>query len=355
MRFPAALAVAAALGACGHSLPFTTADTGSNQPFGGGSPRRVTYNLGENRAPAWLPDESGFWYSFERTDRPDRDRCLALLPPDGGRIVQTVCDRVPAAADSTDVLSEPGPASDGRLAYLIASSLTTDVAPRSAALMLAPLADPTSARVLKALPYFGPDGMPRDRVTHLRWLGSDAIVFVGERVGYPRPCRYCPLDTVATGAEIGRFDLSGSSPGLTVVPRTQFASSVASGESPDVIYYTLAGDSRVLRRVLSSGADSVVHDFGVAGIARDVHVVGRRLVTVVGGAVRFGYDSLLGYPVQRDGGGTLHLLDLATGADAVLPGGLLLFRRPAVSPSGRRLVVEAVAGHSADLWVFDLP
>src|SRR5256885_8825838 len=81
---------------CDHGTPFATGTYGSDQPFTAGSPRRLTYNLGQDRAPAWLPDESGIVYSFERTDRPDRDRCLGILPPEGGQRVSTICDVVPA-------------------------------------------------------------------------------------------------------------------------------------------------------------------------------------------------------------------------------------------------------------------
>src|SRR5437879_277497 len=162
-RLTAAVGLALALASCGHSASFVAPGTGSDRPFAGGSPQRLTFNLGDDRAPAWLPDGSGLVYSFQRLDRPARDRCLGLLPPD-----------------------------------------------------------------------------------------------------------------------VGRLGLSGNAASLAVIPGTRFASSVAAGESADIIYYTLGGDSRVYRRVLSSGSVSVAHDFG-GGIARDVQVVGSRLIAVVGG------------------------------------------------------------------------
>ena len=353
-RFTAAVALMLALAGCEHTAPFAPRDTGSDQPFGAGSPRRVTFNLGDDRAPAWLPDESGFWYSFERADRADRDRCLALLPPDGGRIARTLCDRIPAADDSTDAWTEPAIDAAGRIAYVAMSSRIGDVAPLAGALVLATPPALTAERVVVTLPYLGSDQAFR-QVAQLRWLGSDALVYVAQRVGYVAPCRGCALDTVRTGVELATLDLRATAPSPVVLPGTQNASSLGTGESPDVIYYTLGGDSRVFRRVLSSGADSVVHDFGAAGIARDVQVAGRRLVAVVGGNVQFAFDSVLGYMVQRDGGGTLHLLDLSSGVDSTLSAAAQPFRRPALSPSGTRLVAEAITGRSADLWEFDLP
>ncbi|MBA3553545.1 MAG: hypothetical protein H0W29_02120, partial [Gemmatimonadales bacterium] len=71
--------------------------------------------------------------------------------------------------------------------------------------------------------------------------------------------------------------------------------------------YTLAGDSRVYRHTLSSDLVQVTHDFGAAGIARDVHLVGNRLAA-----------------------GTAVALDA--------PG--LLYRRPAISPGGGAIAAE---------------
>ena len=81
------------------------------------------------------------------------------------------------------------------------------------------------------------------------------------------------------------LDLSAPGTSPVVLPGTDFASGVSPGPTSDEVYYTLNGDTRVYRRVLSTGDQSVVHDFGAAGIARDVHVAGGRLTAVVGGRV----------------------------------------------------------------------
>ena len=112
----------------------------------------------------------------------------------------------------------------------------------------------------------------------------------------------CPIDTIPTGLDVALLDLSapGSSP--VVLPGTDFASGVSPGPTSDEVYYTLNGDTRVYRRVLSTGDQSVVHDFGPAGIARDVHVAGGRLTAVVGGRVNVVPDAELGQ-IQWDSGG----------------------------------------------------
>jgi len=352
-RLTAAVGLALALASCGHSASFVAPGTGSDRPFAGGSPRRLTFNLGDDRAPAWLPDGSGLVYSFQRLDRPDRDRCLGLLPPEGGRLLRTLCDANPAADDSTNVLTEPAPTAGGRLAYLLVGSQAIDITPGYTAVVLGTLGSPAAVQVLRTFPYFAPDTLRHDAASQLRWLDTTTVVYLAERVGYERPCQRCPVDTLRTGVDVVRLGLSGNATSLALIPGTRFASSVAAGESADIIYYTLGGDSRVYRRVLSSGTVSVAHDFG-SGIVRDVQVVGARLIAVVGGGVAFAFDSVLGYPIQRDRGGPLVLVDLASGAETVLPGNALAFRHPALAPSGTRLVAEAVDS-VADLWMFDLP
>lgn len=352
-RPSAALPLLLGLVACEHGTPFRPDSYGSDRPLVAGSPRRVTYNRGDDRAPAWLADESGFFYSLERTDRVDRDRCLGLLPPDGGRLTRVACDRS-LTADSTNVLTEPAPEPHGRLIYLVAGSRPSDLAPDTRTLVLGTVLDPMAAQRLVTFPYVAPDTQRHDAASQIRWLDSTTVVFLAERIGYRRLCQGCPIDTLRSGIDIVRLRLNGPAVALDVVSDTRSASSVARGESDDVIYYTLAGDSRVFRRALSSGAVSVAYDFA-GSIARDVQVVGGRLLAVVGGNVSFAYDSLLGFAVQRDGGGSLHVVDLASGTDGVLPAGGLLFRRPALSPSGRRVIAEAAPDSLADLWMYDLP
>ncbi len=339
---------------CEHGAPFAGGSYGSDQPFTAGSPRRLTYNLGQDRAPAWLPDESGIVYSFERTDRPDRDRCLGMLPPDGGRLLTEVCDRTASADDSTNLFTEPAPDPRGRLAYAVATSSIGALTPAWAGLELNSLAGPATTRVLLAFPYYASDTLPHEGAAHVRWLGGTTLVYVAQRVGYEGHCKGCPLDSVRTGVAIDRLDLSQTPPHVDVLPGTRFASSVAVGATSDVIYFTLGGDSRVLRRNLVTGTDSTLFDFGASGITRDVQVIGSRLVAVVGGNVSFALDATLGYPVQRDSGGPVHVVDLLTGAHSVLtlPPAL---RHPALSPSGKRLVVEAYTNGTSDLWEFILP
>ncbi|MGH7658738.1 MAG: hypothetical protein ACREL6_10935, partial [Gemmatimonadales bacterium] len=93
-----------------------------------------------------------------------------------------------------------------------------------------------------------------------------------------------------------------------------------------------------------------------------------RLIAVVGGPVTFSLDPVLG-PVQRDGGGNLHLVDLGDGTDLILGEAFRCWRHPALSIDGTRIVAEghsfssatgacdggAFAGPSSDLWLLEIP
>jgi hypothetical protein len=84
-----------------------------------------------------------------------------------------------------------------------------------------------------------------------------------------------------------------------IIPGTSLASSVQPTPDGKAIYYTVADSSVVYRMDLATTNVQVVHDFGAAGIARDVQVSGNRLVAIVGGDITFTNDPVLG-PITRD-------------------------------------------------------
>jgi WD40 repeat protein len=343
----------AGAGACEHSVPFTPTGSAPTEPFAPGSVSRLTLNPSWDGFPRWLPDGSGIVYAFQRSDRPEPDRCFGILPapPRGGARTGTICATTAASLDSTDGYALPVIRGD-RIAYVRTHSRIGAIAPDAGALVLAPWSDLTNARQLRPLPYTA-NGRNYGTIDHLRWLDETSLVYVGELVAYPRACSGCPPDTLTTGLDIVRLIFNDQAVTLLPVPSTDFASGVAVQEGdPNTIYYTLGGDSRVYRRTLSSGAVIVVHDFGQ--ITRDLDIVGNRMVVVVGGAVTFAFDSVLGMPVQRDGGGALWLFDLGTGGATPLATSLP-FRRPSLAPDGRFVAAEVDGFLTPDLWLVDIP
>jgi hypothetical protein len=323
--------------ACAHSDPFTNPSQSTDQPFDPAPPVRLTLNTGSDRDAAWLPDASGILYSAAQITRPDADVCLALLPPGGGSQRLLSCD-VPGGADLRDAIQTPAPSSDGRLAFLAAVSTINGQIPFSQAISLSPSLDPSAGIQLRTFPYSTPDGQVHRTAGQLRWLSSGTLVYLGENLEARTPCQFCPIDTLVAGLAIATLDVSSPGSAPTIVPGTQFASGVSPGESSDLIYFTLGGDTRVFQRSLSTGSTQLIHDFEGQGIVRDVQVQAGRMVATVGGRVAFSSDPTLG-PMQWDSGGIVHLVNLATGTDTPLPGPGL-FRRPVLSPAGDRVVAE---------------
>lgn len=201
----------------------------------------------------------------------------------------------------------------------------------------APSADPLQSTRIIGLPYTAPNGRIHSSVRSPQWIGGDTVVFLAEQLFY-EGSTFFP-DTFYTGLDVALFDLSSGTPELQVIPGTDYASSVAVSEDGEALYYTLGGDSRILKRVLATGEVTTAYDFGSGVIARDVQVRGRYLAAVVGRSVLYRFEDAHGY-VQRDEGGDLALVDLVGGTTALFSTDSVLFRHPVISPDGARLVVE---------------
>lgn len=325
--------------ACGHTEPFSTPPYGTTLPFDPTPPVRLTLNDGPDRDASWLPDGSGILYSAQQLGRPDFDVCLAELPPEGGTQRRLVCDLSVSDANLTNAFQSPVAAPDGRLAFVKASSSVNGVNPSAEAVAIAPGLDGANATNVLRIPYTLPSEPTHGGIAQVRWLREDALVYLAEAVDARRPCPLCAIDTMATGLAVAVLNLSPGGGSPAVLPGTTFASGVATGSTGDEIYFTLNGDTRVYRRVLSTGEQTVVHDFGASGVARDVHVAGGRLTAIVGGRVHVLPDATFGQ-VQRDSGGVVHVVDLASDADVALQDEPHLFRRPVLAPTGDRVVAE---------------
>jgi hypothetical protein len=263
--------------------------------------------------------------------------------------VETRCQTGLAAEDSNDVLEAPSAASDGRLAYVHIAGRIGALTPFLAELVVAPPGGGAPVRWL-GLPYAPPGRRGYDRASYIQWVGGDTLVFLANVWIFSQNVLAGTIDTTQSGIGVERLGTGGTP---ERVPLTDFASSVTSGDTAGVLYLTYVGDSRVVR--LAGGDTATVHDFGALGIARDVQVRAGRLVAVVGGDVVAGYSVDLQMPLQFDEGGYLYVVDLATGARLQLPDTAFRYRRPALSPDGRRVVAEVMTPQGEDLWAIALP
>src|SRR6266498_514377 len=101
------------IAACEHSSPFTFVP-GTQGPWGGGLPRRLTFSAGDDRNAS----VTGGLIVFSRLEAPalaTRERCLALLPVDGGTLRGEYCPRLPTTLADTflDTWTEPALSPDG--------------------------------------------------------------------------------------------------------------------------------------------------------------------------------------------------------------------------------------------------
>jgi len=339
------------LAACDHT-PAGSFAPPARGPLSTGNPHRVTYNAGADLRPSWLPDGSGFFYTRQRLDRADRDRCLGLLPADGGSLRDEICDNTPGTGDTSTTFESAAVAADGRMAYVRTSIPTNSpsAVPITHELRVGTIAAPPGVRVL-SLPYPGSVGVHWE-AEWLQWLSPTELIYLGEYVDYPIGCNGCD-DPPRTGLEVVRLDPASGN--RVFVAGTDSATSVAAVNG-DSIYYTRIGSGQVLRRSLASASTAVATDFGAADV-RDVSVRAGRLAAVTGP-------------------GFLWWVQLPSGTQTPLTApGLVFFKRPALSPDGRRLVAEGygfqidtiripgdgiasidtVTSRLGDLWVFDLP
>ena len=329
---------------CEHSEPFRSEDYGADGPLTPGPIAQLTFSPGQDLTPAWLPDGAAFVFTAERLDRADRDRCFAFMPAAGGSISRYAC-RTTAADDTINVFEEATMLGDS-IAYVRAGTerFLPGLGPDRQDLVVAPTADPNAARVVQRIPFTTAWGATYDMISHVAWLGPGRLAFIGERVTYPRACGGCVADTVRVGLGVVIADITGPAPVLTRMPDGDSASSLAvNAGGIIVIYFTRNGDTRVFRRAGSQ--TDTLFDFGAAGVVRDIAVNSGTCAAVVGGAV--------GSATSSDRGGALFLVEGGVAAQVGDP--TLLYRRPAFSPDGNRLIVSAWnSAPSADLWLFQL-
>lgn len=309
-------------------------------------------NPGADRNAAWLPDESGLVYSAERQDRDDDDRCLVILPPDGGRITRSYCAATEPSRDSLNVFDVPAVDAGRQLAFVRTSRLPTQAGWRFNELAVGRLDSIDGARTLLSIP-FTLGASFYTGVSHTRWLNPLTIVYRAGFNGFACVNASVPCARVAVESGQALMVQDVFSGGPVELPGAAFASSVAVQDG-DALLFTVVGDHNVYRHVVSTGVTSVFQDLSAFGpIARDVQVAGNRITAVVGGGAAV-LDAALNPPgtppLQLDAGGTIMVMDIASGASVLLDI-LSTYRNPVLSPSGTRLVAE----RDGDLWLFVLP
>lgn len=372
-RFAAAVSAAGILLAgCSHGEAFTAGEIPPN-PVLTMAPRVLTYSGEGDWAPQWRPDGGAIGYSYHVLGRTDRDRCLGFLPAEGGRIMRSICVRAGNDLDSANVVSFHAVSPGGRLALVADAGLSRLFAPNTRYLYLGSLTGDTTLTPVLEFPRLMSTGQVHYTATSLTWLNESTLVYLATFANYVEEKVGIPGDTVLLPIELVRLDLAGDSvASQTIVAGSLGTSSISRGTRPGTIAYTRGASSLVWEYDFATGQSAPLYDFAPLGIAREVQVAGGRIVAVVGGRVSFVPVSVLfGFPFLADSGGPVYAASLPAGTPQLVADtmGEHQFRRPALSPSGRRVVVEEygfefknfageirrVVSKQADLWMFEVP
>jgi len=330
------------LAACGHSAPPTGPSGGEEGAFLPGNPVRLTYSDGQDRTPQWGRAPNDVLYAFDdiRSSGATRLGCVGALPVAGGTRTFQSCPVDPKAGAST--LSWPTERTDGALAFH-RSWVTGYVS--HAELARLPAGEGAKMETLLPVPFFEPNaGKSMQGVANLQWLGTDSLIFIGLGIIHSLN------DNVESGLEIVLLDPVDGTAGVTGLPGTTWASSLALGATPDTVYFTLGGDSMVYRRVRSTWVTDTVVNFGSLGIARGVQVRAGRLVALVGGDVTWVPHASL-VMAQYDNGGLIYYVDLPSGLPTLASQPWDRYFTPALAPDGSAVV----AAQYGDLWQITLP
>lgn len=329
--------------ACEHTSPFVTGGPENVGPSSQTYPRRLTYNLGDDRDPAVQGDT----IVYSRLDPAHSllDRCLALLPTDGGTIMAQACP--PLDTTAVNAWLEPALSPDGsQIAFLWQRGGPYTAAPSADTLVIAPTDDPNHPTILRKL-----DSLDASRGIALlypqkpTWVNDHTVRFLYStfvityvKTGTPRYA-----DTTIQAASLVDLDLTTGA--ITDVPGAQHAWT-----------YTQAPDGGVW----FTGFDSTA----AVNTAMLLHLApGSTTPDTVGtftGSV-MDVTNAGGVPVALlQDGRTVESLDPATGKTSTVALLSTPARRIAGAPGGRVVIAEDVTaappyGDRANLWLYHVP
>ena len=328
--------------ACDHTSPFATGEATNVGPYSQTYPRQLTFNLGDDRDPAVQGDT--IVYSRLDPEHSSLDRCLALLPADGGTIIAEYCP--PTEASTINAWLEPALSPDGtQIAFLWQRGDPVTAAPSADTLVIAPVDDPTHPTLLRKIDSLTPSDTELLYPQKPTWVNANTVRFLYStyvityvKTGTPRFA-----DTTIAGVSL--VDLDVTTGAITNVPGAAGART-----------YTLAPDGGVwFTRFDSTGALSAATLLHLAPGSSTPDTVGifTAPVTDVADVGGVAVGLLLGDTI-------VEVLDPATGATTVLPPFPTPARRIAGAPGGRIVVARDVTmappyGDRGNLWLYQLP
>ncbi len=255
--------MAIALLAC-HSDSYVIAAIPPLGPAGTADDVQLTFNPARDYWPTWSEDGKSILYQFGQPGRRDDDRCLGLLPAEGGTQIWTLCDDRVSQADSSNSFSAFALGSDGRLLYLeavgrvgTASGHVTQIRPDHTVLWLADTAHPFLRRALVTMPQVVGDSSI-DWLADATWVGQNEFIAIGAVFEPTPPDPQARVDTAFYGLLLVRGTIGATGASLAPIAGTDGASGYALAQHNTSVIVSRR-DSRVLTRVpLGGGTPTVI-------------------------------------------------------------------------------------------------
>lgn len=345
--------------------------------FSAGAPARYTFDGGLDQVGSFSADGTTLFYAFQPRlplpplvpARPDVDRCIGLLPANGGTR-REICRDDFAGLDSTDAFEHAALGPDGTLLYSAYSAPIRSLLTTSGTLRAGSLSAPYPGRILLATPTVTA-GLSFDHFGAIRWASPTTFfVQVFDQTLIGNPYNEIKTDTLQLGIGILRGDLTATGAVFTAVAGADSASGFDLSAAGDSLYFTRLDDAALYVVAGTGGTRRVVYSLASATprtILRDPTRVGGRIAVV-----RQDYQprATLKFPdppwglapgsqieLVRPGDGAATPLARTTGSRNT-EGALAAFGALLGSPDGCRLVVEhrIVQGftYTTDLYAYCL-
>ncbi len=339
---------------CGHTDPFTDQDNSEDGPFAPGDPLKLTYNVGFDAYPFYLPGDTLVGYAFQRPGTTNGNQCFGVLPAGGGTTISESCPRTAASLDSTERFEVGVPLTADSVLLVQVTRVAGGRADDFAYIGRAAWNDATSFSVIQRFPIRTPAGSIEFTPSHMALTGDGNVAYLSTTASSACPGfePFCedPIRPVLLvhGLEIAQVPLAGGA--IQVLPGTDLATSMGAGRSPGSVIFTRPLDTRVYERD-AGGVITVLVDMVEGPAARDVQLHGDTVVAITGGMVSV-FTLPDGRQVQSVSPGNITLARISTGEVTLAAMGS--WSRPSFSGDGTKLVAE-FAGGAGDVYVVTLP
>ena len=255
------IVAAAGLAGCAHSDPPTIQEPEQfDVPREGSAPTRLTYDAGLDLFPSFSPDGTLLLYSLQPRDRDDNDRCIGIMPANGGTREEH-CDESGEGASRTDALEHPALNEKGDLLYVRYASAIGALIPRTdrVALQMASIHSPADGRTILQLPTTI-EGVGMTRVGTIRWSDDATFYFIAEEMTLTRnPITRSFRDTVTVGNGLIRGRVLPTGLAFEAVSGIIDASGFDFSAGRDSIFFTRSRDNRLYAVSLTGSLPVVVY------------------------------------------------------------------------------------------------